>query len=169
MGGIVVVDGVGDMCGPEAFALVSASVAAGVADGQCVRIENEGYEACLSFYLYGLVGLALLTVVSPLFIVSVPLLVLIGPVSVAWWLRRNRSWRLRRGGRLYLIVVSAIVAAAPVTPAIWYLFTVESDASISGARGPDESFWLILIGLCLSPMFISALAYHLRAGAKNGA
>ncbi len=132
-----------------------------------MRIENEGYEACLSLYLYGLVGLALLTVVSPLFTVSVPLLVLVGPLTVAWWTRRNHVWRLGRGGRIYLIGASAIVVATPATPAIWYLLTVGSDDSVSGTGGPDESFWLLLIGLCLLPMVVSAVAYDLRAQQAN--
>jgi hypothetical protein len=120
-----------------------------------VHVENEGLVAVISFYLYGLIGLSLLVVVSPLIIVAVPLLVVLGPVGFAWWRSRRKSPRVGAAARWWLATTSIAVLALPVVPALWFMIDNDDGA-------PAESFWLILVGVGLLPFTFAASAYAMR-------
>jgi hypothetical protein len=125
-----------------------------------VRVENEGVEAVLSFYLYGLIGLSLLVVISPLIVVAVPVLVILGPVCFRWWVGRRRSPRIGGVARWWLVLASTLLLSAPVVPAIWYLLDNETGA-------PKESFWLLVIAVGVVPFPMAAVAYVVRSGSKT--
>jgi hypothetical protein len=128
--------------------------AAGLAD---VHVEDEGVVSVISFYLYALIGLSLLIVISPLIIIAVPLLFLLGPVGLAWWRGRRATPRVGAPARWLLLGVSLVVLAMPFVPALWYLV-----ADVDGA--PPESFWLIVIGVVLLPLTLATATYALRWG-----
>lgn len=132
------------------------------ADSLGVQIATEGFEAALSWYLYGFVGLALLTVVSPMIVLSIPLLVLLGPAAFFWWRGRFDTPRVGRVGRFYLIAVSFLLVATTVGPAIWYLMSTRSGAG-------EEVFWLFVIAATLLPFTGSTVAYSWRFRAAGPA
>lgn len=120
-----------------------------------VRVEDEGIVSVISFYVYGLIGLSLLVVVSPLIIFAIPLLVFVGPVGLAWWRGRRASPRVGAAARGWLVVVSLVVLAMPFVPAMWFLIASETDA-------PPESFWLIVIGIAVCPLALAATTDAIR-------
>lgn len=118
-------------------------------------LEDEGVISVISFYLYGLIGLSLLVVISPLIVFAVPLLILLGPVGIAWWRGRRATPRVGAPALWWLVVVSLLVLATPVVPALWFLI-----ANYDGA--PLESFWLIVIGVVLLPLTLASVTYAIR-------
>ena len=120
-----------------------------------MHVEDEGVISVISFYLYGLIGLSLLVVISPLIVFAVPLLVLLGPVGLAWWRGRRTTPRVGAPARWWLLAVSLLVLAMPVVPALWYLVANDDGA-------PPESFWLIVIGVVLSPLTLASATYAIR-------
>lgn len=125
------------------------------ADTEQVEIETEGYESVVSFYAYGLLGLAVLTVVSPLIVLSVPLVVLLGPPALAWWLGRNYVPRVGSIMLWWLILVSVVIFLMPLVLGVWALASSESGP-------PTESFWLIVTGLALVAFPLSTVMYRHR-------
>ena len=122
-----------------------------------MHVEDEGIVSVISFYLYGLIGLSLLVVISPLIVFAVPLLILLGPVGLAWWRGRRATPRVGAPSRWWLVMVSLLVLAMPVLPALWYLFANDDGA-------PPESFWLIVIGIVLLPLTLATATYAIRWG-----
>ena len=120
-----------------------------------MRVGGEGVAAVISFYVFGVVGLSLLVLISPLIVVAVPLLIVLGPVGVAWWRGRRMVPRLGATGRWWLVVVSVLVLAMPAGAAVW-LIVVSDDGP------PPESFWLIVIGIVVSPLTVASLTYAIR-------
>ena len=120
-----------------------------------MRIEDEGVISVISFYLYGLIGVSLLVVVSPLIVFAVPLLILLGPVGVAWWRGRRTTPRIGAQARWWLVAVSLLALAMPVVPALWYLVANDDGA-------PPESFWLIVVGVALLPLTLASATYAIR-------
>ena len=121
-------------------------------------VEDEGVVSVISFYLYGLIGLSLLVVISPLIVIAVPLLILLGPFGLAWWRGRRATPRVGALARWWLVVVAlvALVAlAVPVVTAVWYLVASDDCA-------PPESFWLIVIGVVVLPLTLASAAYATR-------
>lgn len=118
-----------------------------------MRTEAAGLEVVISWYLYGLVGLALLTVVSPLIVFSAPIVLLLGPPAIAWWRRRAQRPRLDRILRWWLVATSGFMALAPAIAGFWIIARSDSGA-------PPESFWLVITGLALVPLPLSAVAYR---------
>lgn len=53
------------------------------------------------------------------------------------------------------MVVSLLALAMPVVAALWYLV-----ASDDGA--PPESFWLIVVGVALSPLTLASATYAIH-------
>ena len=135
-----------------------AGVAAQIGRYARVYVETEGFEAVISVYLYGLVGLALLVLVSPLIVFSVPLIALLAAPTVAWWRGRARQPRMGSLTRSWLTVSSGVVFLAPIIPAIWYAIGRNDGA-------PPESFWLSAVGLVLLPFPLAAIAYQRRTRA----
>lgn len=125
------------------------------ADTDHVEIETEGHVSVVSFYAYGLVGLAVLTLISPLIVFSVPLVTLLGPPSVAWWRGRHRVPRVGSVMLGWLILGSVLIVAAPLVPGVWFIATSESGP-------PAESFWLIVTALLLAPFPLSTVTYRHR-------
>lgn len=122
-----------------------------------MHVGNEGLAAVISFYLYGLIGLSFLVIISPLIIVAVPLLAVIGPVGFAWWRSRRMSPRVGAAARWWLATTSLVVLALPVVPALWFMFDNDDGA-------PPESFWLILVGIGLLPLTFAATATRCDGG-----
>ena len=120
-----------------------------------MHVEDEGIVSVISFYLYGLLGLSLLVAISPLIIIAVPLLILLGPVGVVWWRGRRAIPRIGAPARWWLVVVSLLVLAMPVMPALWYLVANDDGA-------PPESFWLIVVGLVVLPLTLASATYAIR-------
>ena len=118
-------------------------------------LEDEGVISVISFYLYGLIGLSLLVVISPLIVFAVPLLILLGPVGIAWWRGRRATPRVGAPALWWLVVVSLLVLATPVVPALWFLIANDDGA-------PLESFWLIVIGVVLLPLTLASVTYAIR-------
>ena len=118
-------------------------------------VETEGFEVVISWYLAVLVGLAVLTIVSPLIFISVPLVALLGPPAIAWWRGRGRLPRVGTVMRVWLIVSSSLVFLTPVIPGIWFILSIDTGA-------PKESFWLLMTGIALLPFPASAVAYARR-------
>lgn len=63
--------------GPADVRLASPPKQARAAELVDMHVEDEGAVSVISFYLYGLIGLSLLVVISPLIVFAVPLLVLL--------------------------------------------------------------------------------------------
>ena len=139
----------------RALSWPAAGVSARLGRYPRVYVETEGFEVVISVYLYGLVGLALLVLVSPLIFFSVPLIALLAAPAVAWWRGRARQPRIGRVTRSWLVVSSGVVVLAPIIPAIWYAIARDVGA-------PPESFWLSVVGLLLLPFPLAAMAYHRR-------
>ncbi|MEP1124882.1 MAG: hypothetical protein ABJH68_13445 [Ilumatobacter sp.] len=125
-----------------------------------MRVGDQGVISVISFYLYGLIGLCLLIVVSPLIVFATPLLVVLGPVGIVWWRGRQSTSRIGAPARWWLVVVTLLVPAMPVVPAVSYLVAAEDGT-------PPESFWLIVIGILLLPMTLAAVTYALRCGGPS--
>lgn len=124
-------------------------------------VENDGLVAVISFYLYGLTGLSLLVLISPLIIVAVPLLIMLGPVAIAWWRGRRMAPRIGFAARWWLMAASVVVLAAPVVPAVWFLID-----NTDGA--PKESFWLLVFELALLLFTLAATIYAIRWQGASG-
>lgn len=122
-----------------------------------MHVDDEGVISVISFYLYGLIGLSLLVVISPLIVFAVPLLILLGPVGIAWWRGRRAIARVGAPARWWLVVVSLLVLAMPVVPALWFLMANDDGV-------PPESFWLIVIGVGLLPLTVASVTYASRCG-----
>ena len=120
-----------------------------------MEIETEGYEWVVSFYASGLVGLALLTVISPMIVLSVPLLAMLGPPTIAWWRGRSDAPRVGSIMLWWLILASTPILLAPLVPGVWFIVSSESGP-------PTESFWLVVIGLLVAPFPLSMAAYGHR-------
>lgn len=118
-------------------------------------VEDEGIVTVISFYLYGLIGLSLLVAISPLIIFAVPLLIVLGPVGLAWRRGRRVTPRIGAPARWLLVMASLLVLALPVVPALWYII-----ASDNGA--PPESFWLVVIGIAVCPLALASTTYAIR-------
>lgn len=125
------------------------------ADTERMEIETEGYQTLVSFYTYGLVALAVLTLISPMIVLSVPLVVVLGPPGLAWWRGRNKVRRVGPFMLRWLIVASVMVFLTPLIPGIWLLADNDSGP-------PPESFWLIVTALLLAPFPLSAVMYRHR-------
>jgi hypothetical protein len=129
------------------------------ADTERVKIETEGYESVISFYVYGLGALAVLTLISPLIVLSAPLIALLGPPGAAWWLGRNYVPRVGSIMLWWLILASVLVFLAPLIPGVWYIASSESGS-------PPESFWLVVTALTIAPLPLSTVMYQHRVRSR---
>lgn len=120
-----------------------------------MEIETQRYESVVSFYAYGLAGRAVLTLISPLIVLSVPLVALLGPPATAWWLGRNRAPRVGSIMLGWLSLVSVLIFLAPLLPGVWFIASRESGP-------PTASFWLIVTALLLAPFPLLTVTYRHR-------
>lgn len=87
--------------------------------------------------------------VSPLIVLSLPLLLVIGPLAVAWRRNRARTPRLERLGRNALIGVSTLLAAGPILTGIFFI--TRSDSGM-----PVEAEGLIGFGFFFVPFMVAS-------------
>ena len=121
------------------------------------RMQDSWPVPLISCYLYGLCGISLLVLISPAIVFSVPVLVLLGPPCVKWWLRRHSDdARLGPYLRWWLVVAAVVLAASPVVPAVWYIVD-DSDGAT------PESGGLLLTAIVLAPLAIASVAYAISA------
>lgn len=111
-------------------------------------------EKVLSGYLYTLGVLAVLTAISPLFILSWPYLAIAGYPTVRW-ARRSKT-PVPRPVRVWIVVVAWLMVGTPFVTLIFYV--------VDGYSGP-ENWWL----LGMSALFAGFLVAAVRCLAANDA
>ena len=100
-------------------------------------------------YLYVLVGGSLIVLVSPMIVISVPLLVLFGWPAFRYWRHRHDAGRVgSRWMRWWLVLVSGAIAVALIGGGVYWLLTIDPV--------PAEGYVLCGLGLLLAPLTLAS-------------
>lgn len=120
-------------------------------------------ERTISWYAYAITGLALVTVVSPLIVISIPILALMAWPTYQWWRRRSD----RRAVPTAALVVMMLVAVALIGGCVGLLiWTAASDNNTSPR---DPAIASAVVTLVLAPWIIALTSYirYLRGIART--
>jgi hypothetical protein len=110
-------------------------------------------EIVISIYLYSIVALSVVTIISPLIVISLPLLLVLGPPAWSWWRHRSERPRMPPWAIVWLVFAASLLVLMPVGAATWWIV----DASDGGGA---EAALMVCLAFVLSPFLVAALVVN---------